>query len=120
MSQQTLIYRNPLQGIPEEVQEGAKEALSAAFNEQHRRDKWVKFGFSTSEDALLRTSRQLGSVLRSIGIAASSEDEPELLLLGCPSATDFISGRSHSQKDYRDLRPTRGGAEPPFGTGCDC
>jgi hypothetical protein len=98
-SQQTLIHRNPLQNIPEQVRDGAKETLAESLNEKHRSDKWVKFGFNTSEDALtwsvftfLRTSRQLGSVLRSIGIAERSEDEPELLVWGVPQPSDSSRG----------------------------
>lgn len=90
-SKPTLVYGNPLQNIPEQVWGGAEETVAASLNKQHRRDKWVKFGFSTSEDAVtwtvftfLRTSRQLGSVLRSLGVASGSVEEPEVLLWGTP------------------------------------
>jgi hypothetical protein len=92
-SDQTRICRNRLDNIPVQVKCGVEETLLEALNERNRANKKVKFGFSTSEDALtwtvftfLRTSRQLGKVLRSIEIAGGSEGEgePELLVWGVP------------------------------------
>jgi hypothetical protein len=98
-SDQTRIYRDRLDNIPVQVKSGVEQTLLEALNERNRPNKKVKFGFSTSEDALtwtvftfLRTSRQLGSVLRSIGIAEGSEDEPELLLWGVPQPPTSYPG----------------------------
>lgn len=106
-SEQTRIYRNPVHNVPDEVRTCAKETIFEALNEQHRPDKYVKFGFSTSEDALtwtvftfLRKSGQLGKALRKNvaevaeeKVAGADEDkEPELLLWGVPQPRESHQG----------------------------
>jgi hypothetical protein len=98
-SHQTRIYRDPLDNIPAEVRDGAQAALHEALNEYNRSNKLAKFGFSSSEDAVtwtvftfLRKSLLLGSVLRSIGIAEGSEEEPELLIWGVPQPSSTCPG----------------------------
>src|SRR5438045_3376353 len=48
----TFIYRDPLDNIPEASREGAIVALSQSLNERNRGSKLIRFGFTTSEDAL--------------------------------------------------------------------
>lgn len=92
ISGQTRIYRNPLDNIPQESRAGALETLARALNELNRRQKRVKFGFSTSEDALtwtvltyLRESAQLQKLVRHCANVADC-NEPELLLWGVPQS----------------------------------
>ena len=67
----TRIYRDPLDNVPEEAQEGAVAVLDRAFNERNRLNKKSRFGFRTSEDAVtwtvfnyLRTRTRLGDIPR--------------------------------------------------------
>ena len=89
----TYIYLNPLESIPMDSREGAIEALSKALNEQNRKPKLKKFGFSTSEDAVtwvvfthLLQPGQLIKGLRRIGVAtgAARNNNATLLLWGVP------------------------------------
>ena len=99
LQSQTLIYRDLLHNIPEQVRAGVEDALSNALNERNHPSKRSKFGFNTSEDALtwtvftyLRTSQQVGRVFRSVGIADGGEVEPELLLWGVPQPPSSQDG----------------------------
>jgi hypothetical protein len=101
MSGQTRIRRNYLENVPTEIRDGAEATLCGAINERNRSNKKVKFGFSTSEDALtwtvfkyLQSSSQLGSTLRSLGVSAHGLHEPELLLWGVPQPQDCIDGQT--------------------------
>lgn len=88
---QTRIYSNPLDNIPPEVVPGVEYALTNALNEANRANKKLKFGFSTSEDALtwtvftfLQASGQLGRTVREYGLVPDNVDEPSMLLWGVP------------------------------------
>jgi hypothetical protein len=89
----TYIYLDPLNNIPEPSRAGALQALDKAANARNRISKRIKFGFSSSEDALtwvvfnyLTSHRQLGSLLQHLGIVAPSNmtAEPTVLLWGGP------------------------------------
>jgi hypothetical protein len=89
----TYIHREPLENIPVESREGAREALDQALNKRNRRSKWVRFGYSTSEDAVtcvvfteLLRSGQLLSALRQVGVISEETMTalPTLLLWGAP------------------------------------
>jgi hypothetical protein len=76
----TKIYGDPLQNIPQAVWTDALDTLGEALNQRNRPDKRVKFGFSTSEDALtwtvfryLTDEGQLLNVLRRAGLAIPDE-----------------------------------------------
>lgn len=63
---ETVIYRDPLDNVPDELRDGFVEALRASVNELNRDNKVRKAAFSTSEDALtwsyfehLRRTRRL-------------------------------------------------------------
>jgi hypothetical protein len=88
---QTRIYRNPLDNIPSEVLAGVEDTLLDALNEYNRENKKLKFGFSSSEDALtwtvfsfLRLNGQLGGIGRDCGIMSDNAEEPCMLLWGVP------------------------------------
>jgi len=51
----TLIYKNPLDNIPKQVQSGALGTLAKAINIRNRKNKLAKFAFETSEDAVTWT-----------------------------------------------------------------
>jgi hypothetical protein len=89
----TYIYRDPLESIPIESREGASECLAQAPNVRNRESKRIRFGFSTSEDAVtwvvftyLFGSGQLLSALRSAALIAEETPTkaPTLLLWGAP------------------------------------
>jgi hypothetical protein len=84
---------DPVQNIPRESREGAIEALSKSLNDQNRKPKVKKFGFSTSEDAVtwvvftyLLRSGQVLEALRRIGAVtgAAQNNDATLLLWGIP------------------------------------
>lgn len=98
---QTRIYRNPFDNIPPEVWPGVEDALSNALNIYNRTNKKLKFGFSTSEDALtwtvfsyLQSRSQLKSALRGCGVSGSGGDEPTVLIWGVPQPTTSLRGCS--------------------------
>ena len=83
----TYIYLNPLENIPAASRDGAAEALRSALNVGNRDNKWVKFGFSTSEDAVtwvifsyLARKGRLIAALRKAGLIENNP-EPELRAL---------------------------------------
>jgi len=87
----TEIFRIVTDNLPEQVREGALETLRAALNERNRPNKIVRFGFSTSEDALtwtvftsLAQSGQLAEALRAIDATESTVAPAALLLWGVP------------------------------------
>lgn len=91
--ERTYIYLDALNNIPEPSRDGALQALEKALNAQNRINKKIKFGFSSSEDAItwvvftyLRSRRQLVSTLQHVGIveAGNLTIEPALLLWGVP------------------------------------
>ena len=103
----TFIYLDPIQNIPKESREGAIATLSKALNEQNRKPKLKKFGFSTSEDAVtwvvftyLLRSGQLLKALRRIGAAAKAaqNNNATLLLWGVP-----INGGDRGKKIRGEL-----------------
>ena len=89
----TFINNDPLENIPPEARHGALETLSHAINERSRETKRIRFGFSTSEDAvtwvvfsyLLRSGRLFESLIKA-GLAPpeAAEASPSLLLWGVP------------------------------------
>lgn len=101
----TIIYRNPERNIPDQVRSGALETLSLALNEKHRPDKLVKFGFSTSEDALtwtvfhhLNRTGQLHSALYSCGSTGAQSGPLHMLLWGVPDPLDSPDGNRLRQQ----------------------
>jgi hypothetical protein len=87
------IFRNPLDNIPPEVQDGARETLGKSLNELNKDNKYLKFGFETSEDAVTWTVfcylQKSGIIRESLGLLATellnqSDIEPSLLLWGVP------------------------------------
>ncbi len=96
---QTRIHRNSLDNIPPEVMPGAEDALVNALNEDNRANKKLKFGFSSSEDALtwtvfsfLHASGQLGRIVRGCGFVQDNVDEPAMLLWGVPHPAASVRG----------------------------
>lgn len=89
----THIHFDPLGNVPAEARRGAREVIGRALNVQSRNSKWLRFGYSTSEDAvtwvvftyLLRSGR-LVEALKGVGILAVDTliDDPKLLLWGVP------------------------------------
>lgn len=87
----TVIYENPLENIPVESRSGASTALLSALNVAHRMDKWRKFGFSTSEDAVtwvvfrqVRALEVVGGVMFELGVELSDITDNAMLLWGSP------------------------------------
>lgn len=89
----TFIYRVPLENIPVESREGAIQALSLALNVRNRKTKRLRFGFSTSEDAVtwvvftyLLRSGHLLEALKRAGLISNLTltGTPTLLLWGAP------------------------------------
>ena len=71
----TYIHRDPLENIPIASREGVSEVLDQALNVRNRGSKRLRFGFSTSEDAVtwvvftyLLRSGQLHAALRRAGL----------------------------------------------------
>jgi hypothetical protein len=92
-----MLYNDPRQNVPEAVRDMVLDALALALNERNRPNKAIKFGFSTSEDALtwtvlkyLHDSGQLLDVLRRAGLPIpDGVSRPEALLLwGVPVPLD--------------------------------
>src|SRR5262245_4428191 len=48
----TIVFRNPLENVPEQVRAGLDAALALSLNLQTKKTKRRRLGFSTSEDAL--------------------------------------------------------------------
>jgi hypothetical protein len=124
----TLLFDDPLMNVPQHVQDGLLETLGLALNERNRDNKRVKFGFSTSEDALtwtvfkyLHDSGQLMDVLRRAGLPVPDRaSSPEALLLwGVPVPLDraenergwWIRGRLEAIGDQLGENP-RSRTEP--------
>jgi hypothetical protein len=116
----TYIYREPLENIPVESREGAREALDQALNKRNRKSKWVRFGYSTSEDAVtwvvfteLLRSGQLLSALRQVGVISDSTMTalPTLLLWGAPVPRSargaLIQRQLADESDGTTHRPSR-------------
>jgi hypothetical protein len=102
-SQATVIYRNHEDNLPPQLVEGLGETFAHVLNIRHRLDKPVKFGFSTSEDALTwavfrycQMERLWHSLLTVLGtsVCTKTDDEPALLLWGVP--VPFDSPRGHA------------------------
>src|SRR4051794_7622110 len=51
----TVLFNDPRMNVPPEVRVGVIETLALALNVRNQSNKTVKFGFSTSEDALTWT-----------------------------------------------------------------
>jgi hypothetical protein len=90
---ETWIFRDPIQNIPAQSREHALTVLGSAFNKRNRNSKIIKFGFSTSEDAItwvvfsyLVRSGDLIAVLRHLGLVTNrlGTTEPTVLLWGVP------------------------------------
>lgn len=90
----TWVYRDPLENIPMQSREGVNDALNLALNQRSRKSKRVRFGFSTSEDAvtwvvfthLLRSGR-LSEALKRAGVISTRQtltNTPTLLLWCSP------------------------------------
>lgn len=87
---ETFIHRNPLDNIPAEVRGEAIWTIQNALNIRNRGSKEIKFGFSTSEDALtwtvfsyLHREGLLSRVVSDL-LPTPPTSEPVLLLWGCP------------------------------------
>lgn len=48
----TIVYRNPFDSVPREVRNGVDSTVAQSLNESNRATKRLRFGFSTSEDAV--------------------------------------------------------------------
>jgi len=93
----TYIYADPIESIPQESRDGAKETLCRALNVRNQPSKWKKFGFvPTSEDAvtwvvftyLLRAGKLQGALQR-VGLVDLGISPPaSLLLWGVPIGID--------------------------------
>lgn len=91
-SNPTLIHEDPIANVPPEVHIGAREAVEKAINVLNRKNKLLKFGYNSSEDAVTWTllaylHGQQQQVLASLyqglfGISATKP--PALLLWGVP------------------------------------
>jgi hypothetical protein len=86
----TVIWREAHRNVPPQVREGLDAVLGAALNVTARERKRVRFGFSTSEDAVtwtvfryLQQTEDLGSTLRHL-LPALPSGEPTLLFWGAP------------------------------------
>jgi hypothetical protein len=95
----TVLFDNPLMNVPVQVHGGLLETLALALNERNRDNKRVKFGFSTSEDALtwtvfkyLHDSTRLMAVLRRAGLPIPDRvSRPDAMLLwGVPVPLDRV------------------------------
>jgi hypothetical protein len=93
----TSIYQNPLQNLPSEVQHGLHETLSRSLNITARKQKLIRIGFSTSEDAATWTlfswlAREAPDTLSAVAgrwLGKDVPNTPTLLLWGAPvSASD--------------------------------
>lgn len=93
----TTLFSDPRMNIPPKVRGGVIETLDLTLNERNRANKKVKFGFSTSEDALtwtifkyLHESGQLVGVLRRAGLPIPDRASRPLavLLWGVPIPLD--------------------------------
>jgi hypothetical protein len=124
ISNPTYIYKAALQNIPEESREGASYALSQALNERNRKTKELRFGFSTSEDAvtwvvftyLLHSGHLLDTLGRSGLIPHTSmTSTPALLLWGVPidRSGRGLEIRSKLQKICASLRERRNSFSEP-------
>ena len=92
-----MLFNDPRMNVPREVRVGVIEALGLALNVRNRANKKVKFGFSTSEDALtwtvFRHLHETGTLLNSLRRAGlpipDGAARPEALLLwGVPIPPD--------------------------------
>jgi hypothetical protein len=101
------IYRNPLDNIPREVQNGVKETLAKSLNKINKNNKKVKFGFETSEDAVtwtvfshLQNTQIIRESLKVLGVEWLNRvpDEPSLLLWGAPVPIDDQRGTETRNK----------------------
>jgi hypothetical protein len=97
----TLIYRSPEYNVPDQVRSGVLDVLGQALNVRNRPQKLVKFGFSTSEDALtwtvfryLQQSGQLASVFGALGVIQSQAQRPTALFWGVPWPMNDQAGQS--------------------------
>jgi hypothetical protein len=98
----TFIHEDPLQNIPAESRGGAPQTLRDALNERSRETKRIRFGFSTSEDAitwvvftyLLRSGRLVEALIK-VGLAPpdAAAVSPSLPLWGVP-VDDYGHGSS--------------------------
>jgi len=80
---------------------GVEDALINALNVDNRANKKQKFGFSTSEDALmwtvfsfLQATGQLRRIVRDCGLVHNNADEPAMLLWGVPQPAASPRGDS--------------------------
>jgi hypothetical protein len=80
---------------------GVEDALVNALNEDNRANKRLKFGFSSSEDALtwtvfsfLHASGQLSRIVRSCEYVQDGADEAAMLLWGVPCPAGTLRGES--------------------------
>jgi len=51
----TVIYKNHIENVPKLLRQDIDISLNHSINEMNRKNKKIKFGFSTSEDALTWT-----------------------------------------------------------------
>ena len=93
----TVLFDDPRMNVPPQVQGGVVETLALAVNERNRANKAIKFGYSTSEDALTWTvfkhlidSGQLVGVLRRAGLSIPdlASRPVAVLLWGVPIPLD--------------------------------
>ena len=112
----TRIYQDPEMNVPEQSRGGIAETLKLALNERNRPSKRIKFGFSTSEDALtwtvftyLNMTGQLRAARKPFDLMDASSNTACLLLWGAPNPLDSRDGkrlRSELMEVCRRLRET--------------
>jgi len=116
-SNPTAIHRDPIMNVPAETRPGLVDVLDQALNVRNRPTKRIKFGFSTSEDAVtwgvfstLIGQRREGELWRALGGAAPALDRPHVLLSGVPVPSTDNDGwvvRNHIERISERLGENR-------------
>jgi hypothetical protein len=110
----TMIYRYPVQNVPDRLSENVELVLQNAFNIRNRVNKKSKFCFSTSEDALtwtffrhLQIEGQLSNLINVIG--EKFDGSPSLYLWGvspsAPVAQSAFTSKLSEVSDYFGEKP---------------
>src|SRR5215475_9289651 len=116
----TWVYRDPLENIPMQSREGVNDALNLALNQRSRKSKRVRFGFSTSEDAVtwvvfthllrspidncargLEIRERLEKLCVSLGERSDSFSEPDVIIDFGEGGVVFIEVKYRSKNDYK-------------------
>jgi hypothetical protein len=99
----TIVYQDPFHDIPNHISAGHEEVLDQALNRINRPSKRLKFMSAKSEDHLtwtvfrhLQLGKEIGGVISRLGVGliASPQIEPSLLLWGSPVPPQKESGKT--------------------------